>query len=134
MENIKTKFSLIVPVAADTKSSDQRIPLVFTPGTDGTLLCIKAILGLNLEVFDDIYFTILRKHAEKYDVDSLLKLQFRRLGLDKAKIIILDNPTSTQAETVAQTINRAGIEGSIFIKDADVYFEAEVYPENGVAV
>lgn len=133
-ETATPEFSLIVPVAADTAQSENRIPRVFTPGDDGTLLCIKAITGLNLDVFDNIYFTILRKHAERYDVDSLLRLQFGRLGLEKAKIIILDEPTSSQAETVARTIEKAGIEGAIFIKDADGYFEAEVYPENGVAV
>ena len=133
-ETATPEFSLIVPVAADTALSENRIPRVFTPGDDGTLLCIKTITGLNLDVFDNIYFTILRKHAERYDVDSLLRLQFGRLGLEKAKIIILDEPTSSQAETVARTIEKAGIDGAIFIKDADGYFEAEVYPENGVAV
>ena len=133
-ETATPEFSLIVPVAADTAQSENRIPRVFTPGDDGTLLCIKAITGLNLDVFDNIYFTILRKHAERYDVDSLLRLQFGRLGLEKAKIIILDEPTSSQAETVARTIEKADIDGAIFIKDADGCFEAEVYPENGVAV
>ena len=95
---------------------------------------MKSILGLNLDIFDSIYFTILRKHAERYDLDVLLELQLRRLGLDKAKIVILDEPTSTQAETVAKTIEQEEIEGSIFIKDADSYFNAEIYPENGVAV
>ena len=133
-ETATPEFSLIVPVAADTAQSENRIPRVFTPGDDGTLLCIKAITGLNLDVFDNIYFTILRKHAERYDVDSLLRLQFGRLGLKKAKIIILDEPTSSQAETIARTIEKADIDGAIFIKDADGYFEADVYPENGVAV
>lgn len=128
------KFTLIVPVAADTTMSENRIPQVFTPSEDGTLLCIKAITGLNIEVFDNIYFTILRKHAERYDVDALLRLQLDRLGLDNAKIIILDKSTTSQAETIAETIKIAGIEGAIFIKDADGYFEADVYPENGVAV
>ena len=128
------KFTLIVPVAADTTMSENRIPRVFTPSEDGTLLCIKAITGLNIEVFDNIYFTILRKHAERYDVDALLRLQLDRLGLDNAKIIILDKSTTSQAETIAETIKIAGIEGAIFIKDADGYFEADVYPENGVAV
>ena len=81
-------------------------------------------MGLNLESFDNIYFTILRKHAERYDVDVLLSLQLRRLGLNKAKIVILDEPTFTQAETVAKTVEQEKIEGSIFIKDADSYFNA----------
>lgn len=98
------------------------------------MICVKSILGLNLECFDNIYFTILRKHTERYDVDVLLRLQLRRLGLEKAKIVVLDSQTATQAETVARTIERENISGAIFIKDADSYFEAEIFPENGVAV
>ena len=131
---MKPEVSLIVPAAADLSEYDSKLPRMFSPAEDGILYCIKSVLGLNLQVFDHIYFTILRKHAEKYDIDSLLRLQFNRLGLDKAEIIILDTPTSTQAETIIRTIERTGIEGSIFIKDADSYFCGEIIPENGVAV
>lgn len=128
------KFSLIVPAAADKPEYAGKMPYMFAPDSDGVIFCVKAIMGLNLEAFDNIYFTILRKHAEAYDIDKLLELQFKRLGLEKAKIVVLDNPTSTQAETVVETIQRENITGSIFIKDADGYFSAEVFPENGVAV
>ncbi len=128
------KFSLIVPVAADKPEYAGNIPYMFTPNMDGTMLCVKAITGLNLEVFDNIYFTILRKHTRAYDIDKLLELQFNRRGLGKARIVTLDTPTATQAETIAETIKKENIEGAIFIKDADGYFTAEIYPENGVAV
>lgn len=128
------KFSLIVPVAADKPEYAANMPYVIAPDKDGTMLCVKAIKGLNLDVFDNIYFTILRKHSVKYDVDKLLELQFKRNNLYKAKIVILDEPTSTQAETIEQTIRKENIEGAIYIKDADGYFKAEVFPENSVAV
>ncbi len=128
------KFSLIVPIAADKPEYAGNMPYMFAPDKDGTMLCVKAIMGLNFEVFDNIYFTILRKHAEAYDIDKLLELQFRRSRLDKARIVILDTPTATQAETIAETISKENIEGAIFIKDADGYFMAEIFPENGVAV
>lgn len=128
------KFSLIVPVAADKPEYSGNMPYMFAPDKDGTMLCVKAITGLNLDVFDNIYFTILRKHAEAYDIDKLLELQFKRSGLGKARIVILNTPTATQAETIAETIKKENIEGAIFIKDADGYFTAEIFPENGVAV
>ena len=133
MSNLKN-FSLIVPCAADRPEYQDRIPSVFLLDNEGVMRCVRSILGLNLEVFDTIYFTILRKHADDYDVDAMLSLQFRRLGLENVKVVILDNPTSTQAETIACTIEGEKINGSIFIKDADCYFKAEIYPENGVAV
>lgn len=128
------KFSLIVPVAADKPEYSGNMPYMFAPDKDGTMLCVKAITGLNLNMFDNIYFTILHKHAEAYDIDKLLELQFKRSGLDKARIVILDTPTATQAETIAETIKTENIEGAIFIKDADGYFSAEIFPENGVVV
>lgn len=133
MSNSKN-FSLIIPAAADKPEFERLLPRIFSPDKEGGMVCVKSILGLNLEDFDNIYFTILRKHADRYDVDVLLDLQLRRLGLDKAKIVILDEPTSTQAETVVKTIEQEKIDGSVFIKDADSYFKAEIFPENGVAV
>lgn len=126
------KFSLIVPAAADT--SDDTLPYVFNLNNKGVMLCVDAIRGLNLEVFDDIYFTILRKHVEKFSVDEMLKLQFRHLDLKNVHIVILDEPTISQTETLYQTIKKANIQGSIFIKDADGYYDAEVKRDNSVAI
>lgn len=133
MNNSKN-FSLIVPVAADKPEYAGLMPYLFAPDREGVMLCVRSITGLNLNAFDAIYFTILRKHAEAFDLDTLLQLQFRRLGLDKARIVILDQATATQAETIARTIESQGITGAIFIKDADAFFKAEIFPENGVAV
>lgn len=126
------KFSLIVPAAADT--SDDTLPYVFNLNNKGVMLCVDAIRGLNLEIFDDIYFTILRKHVEKFSVDEMLKLQFRHLNLKNVHIVILDEPTISQTETLYQTIKKANIKGSIFIKDADGYYDAEVKRDNSVAI
>lgn len=133
MSNSKN-FSLIVPAASDKGTESGAMPHIFSTGRDGVLMCVKSVLGLNLETFDNIYFTILRKHAEAFDIDSLLRLQFRRLGLDNVHIVILEEPTATQAETIVRTIEKEKITGAIFVKDADCFFRAEVYPENGVAV
>lgn len=128
------KFALIVPVAADKVEYEGAMPYLFRPDSDGILLCVKSVLGLRDSKFDTVYFTILRKHAEAFDIDTLLQLQFRRLGIKNAQIVILEEPTKSQAETIARTIEQENIEGAIFIKDADGYFTAEILPENGVAV
>ena len=52
--------SLIVPVAADKPEYNNKLPYVFAFGEDGIIICIKSILGLPLDRFDRIYFTILR--------------------------------------------------------------------------
>ena len=133
--NSSKNFNLIVPAAADKAVYAERMPSVFMMDSEGVMRCVRSILGLNLDIFDHIYFTILRKHAERYDIDTLLSLQFKRLDLEKkVTIVILDEPTDTQAETIVRTIEREDINGAIFIKDADSYFKAEIYPENGVSV
>lgn len=127
-------FSLIVPIAADNASQPEAMPYVFSLDQSGLMLCIRSIQGLNLDVFDNIYFTILAKHAKAFCLDELFKLQFKRLGMKNAHLVILDHATKSQVETVHQTLCQEHIEGSIFVKDADGFFTGEVRRENGVAV
>ena len=132
--DVSNEFSLIVPVAADNASQPNAMPYVFSLDQSGIMLCIRSIQGLNLDAFDSIYFTILRKHAQLFCLNEMFKLQFKRLGLNNAHLVILDNPTKSQVETVKQTLTQEGIKGAIFIKDADGFFTGEVHRENGVAV
>lgn len=132
--NCSQDFTLIIPAAADDILNSDRMPYVFSLDNTGIMLCIRAVQGLELSKFDKIYFTILRKHAEEYCLEELFKLQFKRLGLDNARLVILDASTDSQSETVYKTIIKESISGSIFIKDADGFFETEIVKENGVAV
>ena len=127
-------LSLIIPAAADNAAQPDAMPYVFSLDQSGIMLCIRSIQGLNLNSFDNIYFTILRKHAEAFCLDELFSLQFKRLGMKNAHLVILDHPTRSQVETVEQTLKQEGIQGAIFVKDADGYFSGEVHRENGVAV
>lgn len=130
---MRNSFSLIVPAAADRPEYAEVMPEVFGLDRYGIMKCVRAIQGLNLPAFTDIYFTILRSHAERFGIDTLLRLQLQRMEIE-AKIVMLHEPTASQAETVAETIAKENITGPIFVKDADSYFRAEVVPENGVAV
>lgn len=126
--------TLIIPAAADKQEYQNGLPYIFGPDKDGVSICIKSILGLSLEKFDSIYFTILKKHDEQFSVSDLLKLQFKRMGINNAQVVVLDEPTADQAETVYQTIVKENIVGSIFIKDADSYFKTEMPDVDGVAI
>ena len=48
--------NLIVPVAADKPEYSNKLPYVFALGEDGIIVCIKSVLGLPLDRFDNIYF------------------------------------------------------------------------------
>lgn len=126
--------SLIVPLCADKPEYEYTMPYLFNFFPDGTLLCIRSIQGLDLNRFDCIYFTILKKLDWKYCLSELLHIQFKKINLTKVKIVVLEEPTSSQAETVYQTIIRENITGCIFIKDADGYFTGDFTLGNSVSI
>ena len=128
-------MTLIVPIAADKADYIYKLPQPFHLDDEGTMFCVKAIMGLPLDEFDDIYFVILRVHDERFMLNEQLMMQFRRNGLQRAHVTILDQPTNSQAETVARAIGVNDIKGVVFIKDADCYFTTdEILPQNGVSI
>ena len=128
------KHSLLVPVAADKPEYANGLPYIFGLDKDGVIICIKSIMGLELDKFDNVYFTILKKHDERFFIADLLNLQFKRLGIKNAKVVVLDDSTQDQAETIYRTIEQEHIDGSIFIKDADCFFKTELSGNNSVAI
>ncbi len=126
--------SLIIPLCADKPEYETNIPYLFNFASDGTSLCIKAITGLDLSCFDHIYFVILKKLDEKYSLTELLNMQFKKLGLTNIIVVVLDTSTSSQAETVYQTIKKENIAGCIYVKDADGYFTGEFNSYNSIAI
>lgn len=127
-------FSLIVPAAANKPEYENIIPTVFRLNEKGISVCVEAALSLGIDQFASIYFTILKIHDEKYGLSDMLNMQFRRLGMANAKVVVIDEPTSSQAETIYATIIKESIQGAIFIKDADCSFGAEIFPHNGIVV
>lgn len=126
--------SLIVPAAADKPEYENDLPYIFSLNSEGIVICLKSILGLDLKHFDNIYFTILKKHDDKFRISELLKLQFHRLGIENAHVVVLDESTEDQAETIFRTINQEKIGGGIFIKDADSFFSTEIPNNDSVAI
>lgn len=127
-------FSLIVPAAANKPEYENNIPTVFRLNEKGISVCVEAALSLGIDQFASIYFTILKIHDKKYGLSDMLNMQFRRLGMTNAKVVVLDEATSSQAETIYATIIKESIKGSFFIKDADCSFGAEIFPHNGIVV
>ena len=126
--------NLLVPVAADKDEYSEGLPYLFGLDKDGIIICLKSIMGMDLNQFNHIYFTILKKHDEKYYLSDNLRLQFKRLGLKQAEVVVLDESTCDQAETIYRTIHLKDIEGSLFVKDADSFFIAEASQVNGIAI
>ncbi len=127
-------FSLIVPAAANKAEFANHLPPVFHLNDKGIPLCLEALTSLDTSQFSAIYITVLREHDELYGLSALLGFQLKRLGLNKAQVVVLETPTESQAETLYETIRLKGITGPVFFKDADCSFQAEIFPHNGVVV
>lgn len=126
--------TLIVPMAADREEYLHSMPYIFNFSDEGVLYCIKAIQGLDLKKFRYVYFVTLRKLDDRYNLTELLQMQFRHLGIERAKVISLEEATKSQAETVYECIKREEITGSILIKDADGYFSCDFTETNGIVI
>lgn len=126
--------SLIMPIAANKPEYATRIPRVFLIAEDGVMHCIRALKSLDLSRFNHIYITILRHLDEQYALTERLQLQFRINGITNAEIVVLDEPTHSEPETIYQTILQKHIQGPIFIKDADCSFTGEDTTGNAIAI
>ena len=126
-----SKYTLIVPIAADTDKMGTEMPYLFGLDSNGLMYCVKSIMGLPLEAFSDIYFTILHKHNLRYKLLEMMQIQFERLGIaHKTHVYELWESTSSQPETLYHTVVGNHITGAVLFKDGDSYFTTEVYPEN----
>ena len=86
---------------------------------------IKPYLNYNVTV------GILKEHDEKYNASKFIK---HDLG-NKVHIVILDEPTSGPAETVAKIIEARDLKNEeILVKDCDSFFDHEVESGNYVCV
>lgn len=92
---------------------------------------IESILGLNLEFFDNIYYVCLSDHEKTHGFFDGFMSELDDLGIkDKVKFLFLPEQTSSQSETVYMAIQTAKIDGFIFIKDSDGYYECDITDEN----
>ena len=118
---MKEEYTLIVPMVS-VKSKDT-VPLEFKyDNNTGQINCIKALEGIDLSMFTKIYFVMLYEHEIKYHIAEKITVarKFNKKLLDTEVIFkFLDIPTSSQAETIYNTIVEYDIKGPIFIKDAD---------------
>lgn len=125
---MKSTKSLLIPMAGKSSRFPNMKPKwMQTHPMTNHFMVIESILGLNLEFFDKIYFTVLKEHQEQYQFLFSFLQQLDECKIkEKCKIVFLDYPTSCQSETVYQTIIKENINGFIFIKDSDGYYRVSI--------
>lgn len=120
--------SLLIPMAGKSSRFPNTRPkwMLSHPGSN-RFMGIESIVGLNLSFFEKIYFVCLKEHQKQYQFLNGFELELEKLGVkDKVEVIFLDKETKSQSETVYTAIKKKNIEGFIFIKDSDNYFEVKV--------
>lgn len=82
-----------------------------------------------------IVIAILREHEDRWGVMSgIVRAYQDRYGetLGRIDFAVLDEPTSSQSETVKEAIKISGVTGPIFIKDSDGRFSLRKLPTVGI--
>ncbi|GHU04492.1 hypothetical protein FACS1894147_09690 [Spirochaetia bacterium] len=113
--------TLIVPCGGKSSRFKNMKPKYLLTHPDGNLMVVKALSGIDLNNFDRIIITIVRQHDEVYGAKLILEQAFDIENNRKYTICILDEFTSSQAETVIKTMEKEQIKGEIVIKDSDNY-------------
>jgi len=120
--------TLVVPMAGkSSRFPGMRPKWMLTHPKNNRFMVVEAISGLNLDFFDSIKFVCLREHEEKYQFTKGFLREIDDIGLtEKASIVFLEDQTSSQSETVYRAVKEFCIEGFIFIKDSDGYYECDL--------
>ena len=108
--------TLIVPCAGRSSRFPGLRPKWLLTHPDGQLMIQKSLSGIDLSDFDRVILTIVKEHAEKFDAELILEKIFEGT---KAEIFVLDDFTSSAAETVYLTLKDNNVKGSFIIKDSD---------------
>lgn len=124
---------LIIPMAGKSSRFPNLRPKWMLTHPSGRFMSIEAIMGLNLEDFNKIYFVCLKEHEEEFMFLKGFKEELEDIGLsEKTEFIMLDKATRDQPETVYNAIKQNNIKGPIVIKDSDNFFNVTLNPGNSV--
>lgn len=113
--------NLIIPCAGGRMVGDQPLYLQRHPD-DGMLLCIKAMIDIFPETYDQIILTFLKSDNEQYYVKDEIDKEVKRLKLSlPLNVFLLDQPTNGPADTIYETINKMDVVGEVVVKDSTNY-------------
>ena len=111
--------TLLIPAAGKSSRFPNMRPKWLLTHPTGKIMLEAVLESANYLNFDRTIVVVLKDHCTRYDADVILRQVFG----DRIEIVILDNPTSSAAETVYKAIKLAKINGNIVIKDSDCIVE-----------
>ncbi len=125
--------TLILPAAGRSSRFPGMRPKWLLTMPNGLLMFEQAISKLDLKSFDHIILVCLREHIESYLTEEKLNLIINNFNHNNFSALILEFPTSSQAETVALALSKADISGPFLVKDCDNEFSFNWSGANQVA-
>jgi dTDP-glucose pyrophosphorylase len=110
-------MKVIVPCCGRSSRYPSQPPKWMLPGHDGRPMLALAVSGLKVKL-EDLVVAVLREHEERFRVTAGLKDVFG----EALSVVIHDQPTASQADTVAKTLSRIGLDEPFLVKDSDNTF------------
>jgi len=122
---------VIVPCCGRSSRYPNEAPKWMLPSQDGRPMLWHAISGLECDL-NDIVITVLRDHESKYNVREGINAAFGQ----PITVVVLEDATKSQAETVTKTLEHLDYSGRFLIKDSDNRYKIKVsnLHENAVCV
>ena len=122
--------SLIIPVAGQSSRYPGMRPKWLLTMPDGSLMIEKSISLFDLSKFNKIIIIALKQHVTNFSSPKILKNILKKNLSKKVDLILLEKPTTCQAETVMKGLQIAKLNGGILIKDADNAFDQKMSKKN----
>ncbi|HEY0192778.1 MAG TPA: hypothetical protein VGC42_16780 [Kofleriaceae bacterium] len=110
-------MKVIVPCGGRSSRYPNQPPKWMLPAHDGRPMLALAVSGLGVDPAD-LIVTILGEHEAKYRVRQGLEAAFGQ----PIRVVVLDEPTRSQPETVARTLEAVKLDEPFLIKDSDNTF------------
>jgi ribonucleotide monophosphatase NagD (HAD superfamily) len=122
-------MNIIVPACGlSTRFPKRKLKWLLTDPS-GKLMIQKALTGLS-GGYEKIYLVVNKMICADFSKQELKNIMSQYRDVE---IVVLQHQTSSQVETVAEAIKVCNIDGPIYVKDTDNYFETEVCPGNYVS-
>ena len=126
--------TLLLPVAGRSSRFAGTRPKWMLTMPDGRLMIEQSVEGLSLASFDRVIVVALAEHVEKYTSLARLCALLKKSICEHVEILLLDEATASQVETIAVALEKARVVGEFFVKDCDNSFEVDYAGGNVVAV
>ena len=122
--------SLIVPVAGQSSRYPGMRPKWLLTMPDGSLMIEKSVSKIDITNFDNVIIVALKEHINNFTDEKILRDILKKSISKKVKLLLLNKPTSCQAQTVLKAIEILNLKGGIVIKDSDNIFSQNISKKN----